>query len=256
MSTFSKFSCASVAGAALTLLSFAAQADSGLAPAAQNHPQRHKKNCMETVQSVLYADNGSVVLGRVLSPPEHAPQWRGADGARWSPHVQNVLQDGDNADMDGVSGPCRLVDGDVDSDYFKNDGVDVADLLKQIDQLMIDRSYLPEEGKHELLDPLAPDRTVEVSPADHQLHVFSNKRGVKTDLGRLGDEPAIDALAGGKHDAEPGYRGRTALGKGKDGNDTTHIPAVPEPSGYAMLLAGLGLIGALARRKPKSRTAP
>lgn len=251
MSTFSKFSCAAVAGAALTLLSFAAQADSGLSPTAQNHPQRHKKNCMETVQSVLYADNGSVVLGRVLSPPEHAPQWRDANGARWSPHVQNVLQDGDNVDMDGVSGPCRLVDGDVDSDYFKNDGLDVADLLKQIDQLMIDQSSLAEEGKYELLDPSLPGRTVEISPTDHQLHIFSTKRGVKTDLGRLGDERTIDALAGGKHDAEPGYPGRTALRKGKDGNDTARVPAVPEPSSYAMLLAGLGLIGVLARRKPK-----
>lgn len=34
-----------------------------------------------------------------------------------------------------------------------------------------------------------------------------------------------------------------------DGTYTTVLAAVPEPSGYAMLLAGLGLIGALARRR-------
>lgn len=38
-----------------------------------------------------------------------------------------------------------------------------------------------------------------------------------------------------------------------DVNNTLHIAAVPEPSEYAMLLAGLGLIGAVARRRSRKQ---
>ncbi len=38
-----------------------------------------------------------------------------------------------------------------------------------------------------------------------------------------------------------------------DGNNTLHIAAVPEPSEYALLLAGLGLMGAVARRRSQKQ---
>lgn len=38
-----------------------------------------------------------------------------------------------------------------------------------------------------------------------------------------------------------------------DGNNALHIAAVPEPSEYALLLAGLGLMGAVARRRSQKQ---
>lgn len=38
-----------------------------------------------------------------------------------------------------------------------------------------------------------------------------------------------------------------------DGNNTLHIAAVPEPSEYALLLAGLGLMGVVARRRSQKQ---
>lgn len=43
--------------------------------------------------------------------------------------------------------------------------------------------------------------------------------------------------------------GAVAVNAWVDGNNTIHISAVPEPETYAMLLAGLGMIGAVARRR-------
>jgi hypothetical protein len=37
-----------------------------------------------------------------------------------------------------------------------------------------------------------------------------------------------------------------------DSANTLHVAAVPEPETYAMLLAGLGLMGAVARRRNKA----
>ena len=43
-------------------------------------------------------------------------------------------------------------------------------------------------------------------------------------------------------------------GSNLDGGYTIHIAAVPEPETYAMLLAGLGLMGSIARRRNRTST--
>ena len=43
-------------------------------------------------------------------------------------------------------------------------------------------------------------------------------------------------------------------GSNLDGGYTIHIAAVPEPETYAMLLAGLGLMGSIARRRNRTNT--
>ena len=43
-------------------------------------------------------------------------------------------------------------------------------------------------------------------------------------------------------------------GTNLDGGYTVHIAAVPEPETYAMLLAGLGLMGSIARRRNRAST--
>ena len=66
----------------------------------------------------------------------------------------------------------------------------------------------------------------------------------------------IDALSGGiaKSIYTPYVDGTDAVKVYLDGSNALHISAVtavPEPESYAMLLAGLGLMGAIARRRNK-----
>lgn len=47
--------------------------------------------------------------------------------------------------------------------------------------------------------------------------------------------------------------GTTAVNAYLDANNTLHIAAIPEPSEYALMLAGLGMIGFMARRRLNNR---
>lgn len=225
----------------------AGAAESGLHDDAPRNDQQARKQCAANVHAVLTTRDGSTVLGRV-GVTHAGPDWRGGDGASLSSHAYAVLRGDASADMDGLTGPCKLEDGDVGKESRINDGSNVADLLKDIDEwLEMNRRRRVEDSEAEFSQGKQKAR-LEIG-ADQRLHVVIGDGGDKTDFGRLSphywalyDVDGIGRLA-------PAYGPRLAgLGNGLDGLPGVMTP-VPEADTYLMLLAGLALLAAVARRR-------
>ncbi|MDC8757625.1 PEP-CTERM sorting domain-containing protein [Janthinobacterium fluminis] len=231
--------------AALLLLGGGAVA----APAAGNglHPQPdaaaqagQKKTCAQTLQPATDADGGATQLG----PPSAAAR-----------HVQAVLGEDDSADIDGVRGPCRLVDADIEVDEFIVDGTDVAKLLKQIDELLaLDQAALDEQGKEEEALALGKRRFYTNMDDDGQAlrtALFGSAGRTVPDVSAARRLRDWDDIAAGRRAMPPLYRSAGANPAALDnpaGGPAAMTP-VPEPSSYAMLLAGMLALGALALRR-------
>ncbi|MDP3538839.1 MAG: PEP-CTERM sorting domain-containing protein [Azonexus sp.] len=83
---------------------------------------------------------------------------------------------------------------------------------------------------------------------------FSNAGGVAnnsfaTGLGFMRIDAAATGIAKSVYNEY--LDGSSAVNAWVDSTNTLHIAAVPEPESYAMLLAGLGMIGFMARRRNK-----
>lgn len=167
------------------------------------------------------------------------------DGAL-SEHMRKVLGT-DDADLDGMGGPCRLVDGHFGENVYINFGPDSATVLEQIDELMAQLRALAGEEEEAPAD--ARRRTAQLAPGARaplpNSDLFDGDR--KIDLGPLrarGDAGQRFALW-----HRPADNTESAAPAG-------NLLAVPEPSSYAMLLAGMLLLGALRLRRLRTPQRP
>ncbi|MFM9437713.1 hypothetical protein ACFDR9_004803 [Janthinobacterium sp. CG_23.3] len=188
----------------------------------------------------------------------------GADAAGVSALMRRVLGGADDADMDAMGGPCRLVDGEVEVDGRLNDGVDVAALLEQIAALGGPDTRAPAARDEEALESGARTVGVATRGADQLLRLYLGEGEGKTDPAALPGqdwrrdwERAVDGRR--RPQAQPrvpaGLRDGWDGLDGKPGGPAGNLPAVPEPSNYALLLAGLGLL-ACWRRLSGGRARP
>lgn len=184
-----------------------------------------------------------------------------------SARAQAVLQGGDAAALDGVSGDCRLADSSGDSASRLNDGEAAAQLAEKVDEMM-QQTHPVLEG-----DLQAPPNEVkgphlDISEEDHQVHAYLGEGITRHDLGALRPaETAAEVLAIGERLTlqydNTDHRYHVALGGHLPSGElsaraqgvTAPSAAVPEPAAYATLLAGLFLLAVL-RRRPSRPTTP
>ncbi|WP_317201876.1 PEP-CTERM sorting domain-containing protein [Janthinobacterium sp.] len=228
-----------ILAATLMLMSALAHADggNGVHATAPKPAHQEKKSCLQNTATAR--DNGA---GRTTD-------WRDAAG---STHLLKVLGNKEDGDIDGVSGPCRLVDGDIGVDEHLNDGLDVAQLLEEIDSLIgLDKAALTQEEEDELAAPKRHPLAPRLSDSGRALRVYR--------LAGADSEP--DALfyrrAPRDWDYPAATRGaqlnpRGALSQRDNRAGDAPVPnlaAVPEPASYATLLAGMTLLAALGWRR-------
>ncbi|MET0378409.1 MAG: FxDxF family PEP-CTERM protein [Spongiibacteraceae bacterium] len=73
--------------------------------------------------------------------------------------------------------------------------------------------------------------------------------GVAADAGSTKTSKSFTDLAGGDYAFEVTGKSKGLLGGAYKFNMTANLSPIPEPATYAMLLAGLGLVGVMARRR-------
>lgn len=247
-----------------------AAADSGLYETSGQAPHQRPApqdcmNTMQTVPSVLITQDGALTLGRVVDT-SGKPHWLGANLDAWQPHMRNVLLGSDKADIDSRTSPCYLGNGDIDADYFKNDGGNASELLNEFDNVQVENKNLSDDDEHTLAEFMRRKQTIEQIANDSLPSIAP--AGLRVESGQARFQDVIDGLEGhgvaekagdmvyGK--SESGFRARIPPGKSGHGDDETggpgggSVPEVPEPAGYLALLAGLGALGVLARRRRAS----
>ena len=219
------------------------------APAAKadQRAEAQRQRCELTQRVEMETRDGSrMQVGRARLPQLHAG-WLEAQGEPWSPHARTVLQGEGSNGLDTMLGNCRLADGEVDKEARINDGVEVADLLKQIDEWLDLNRHADDEEPHQ--PDSTPTLQLSISDSDHQLHAYLGLGPDGHDLGLVsGDEQflLLDDQPGSAGPAHPPrYGGAPAAPQGASAGLTS---AVPEPAGYALLLGGLGLLALLRRR--------
>lgn len=211
-----------------------------------------RSHCLGTVRAELQTRDGERMdIGRVRATVL-PPAWHDAAGTL-PEYVRTVLH-GNQEDLDTLLSSCRMADGETDKEARINDGVDVSQLLQQIDGwLELNR---PQETEDEQALDDKFQLNLAVSAADHQLHAYLGIGPDTKDLGRLHDtavwlaQDAADVGAAGP-DGHPDRAAPAHLAADHPSHATPTSP-VPEPGGYTLLLAGLGVI-ALLRRRAASR---
>jgi hypothetical protein len=232
--------------AALTLMSGLASAGAAGGngprpqPAAEQAAAPEQNNCAQTIQAVLHTRDGAPPL--LLSAAAGAvPDWR-------------------DADMDGPRSACRLVDNDVEDNQYVNYTDETAKLLDQINQwLEFDRRppLTPEEEQLLLLRKRGVYLALDAG--DRKLHAYLGTGADKTDLGAFSERRGLQEWDAGRarrvarlydradRHYQPGL-------ENNGGGPAGAMAPVPEPSSYAMLLGGLGLLAALRHRR-RAKTA-
>ncbi len=227
MKTSTRFSRSSsalaVAVAVAVALAITGGAAGAAAPGAPGQPAaKAERSCAQAMQADTDARDGAL-----------------------SEHVRKVLGT-DDADLDGMGGPCRLVDGYFGENVYINFGPDSATLLEQIDELMAQLRALAGEEEEAPADARRRTAQLAMSARGHLLHAYLVDGGREIDLGplRAHGDAAGQRLVLWHHPA----------GNTESAAPAGNLLAVPEPSSYAMLLAGmLLLLGALrlsGRRAP------
>lgn len=244
-------SAALLAGSAGAVPQFDASADLPPAPPAAKAPP-----CSASVAAVMIDRDGARVIGRVLQT-QPTPDWQGGTAPALSPHAQQVLHSDGKVDMDGLNGPCRLVDSSRAKDARLNEGENVAELLAQIDEwLELNRKRGAQE-KEEMDSAMVPTLELELDDGGRHWQAFLIQGDGLQDLGSLSGlsplQPFDDGLelvlrfrADGSVQAFARHAGLS--GFNPDAGDAASASAVPEPASWAALLAGLALLGWRRRR--------
>lgn len=226
MKTSTRFSRSSSALA--VALAMAGGMAGAAAPEASGRPAaKAERSCAQSMQAGRYAREGAL-----------------------SEHLRKVLGT-DEANLDGRDNPCRLEDGYFGENVYLNFGPDSTTVLEQIEDLLAQLRALAGEEEEAPADAGRRVVQLEVSALDHLLHAFLFEGGRKIDLGPLGAHDDAAAAPGQRfvlwHRPSPPAEPAAPAGA---------LLAVPEPSGYAMLLAGMLLLGALRLRRPRAPQRP
>ncbi|WP_229260076.1 PEP-CTERM sorting domain-containing protein [Duganella aquatilis] len=177
--------------------------------------------------------------------------WNGSGDAPLSASAKRALHGGGRNDLDSYKGRCRLVDADHDSSEPLNDGVDPEQLLKLLDEMDAMNRTLSEDEEQSLLGSRIH---IAVDSTDNELHAYIGAGGSRLDLGQLSrldleNLPEGDDLAPRYDASERTGRAEKQLNRMGQANPVVLAAAIPEPSTYAMLLAGLGMLALMRRRK-------
>lgn len=177
------------------------------------------------------------------------------DDAALSSRAQRALHGGGKVDLDSYTGRCRLIDAEHDGQEPLNDGIDPEKLLKLLEEMDALNRTLSVEEEQALLERLGSRIYVQLDSTDNELHAYIGNGVNRQDLGQLSRlDPQYLAEDGdlvlhyGENEryAQAQRQMQNALG---GANPMGLTAAVPEPSTYAMLLAGLALMHLMRRRK-------
>ncbi|MEG2029641.1 MAG: PEP-CTERM sorting domain-containing protein [Janthinobacterium sp.] len=193
---------------------------------------------------------------------------------------------GKNADMDGTYNACRLVNGKIgyasrpNTGNSENPGFDKDNATPSLRKPQFDNS------NHQLSNPYDDSNTVASGGNGRRLRAYASPNfGARDFIAQPEDEnllPEAGGYRGGQlasraapeyasllrrspeTGSDSGYTEGGAGGGGAGGGldsggsgaipNVPTIPAVPEPSSYAMIVAGLALMGFAARRKRAKKT--
>ncbi len=213
--------------------------------------------CQMAGHAVLTTREGSVVLGSA-GVTGAGPDWLDRR-AGLSEHAYTVLHNSGQGDIDGLNGPCKLDDADKDKESRTNDGVDVAKVLKDVDEwLELNRKWKKKENDAEFPQNEKKVR-LEVG-SDNRLHAYVGEGVGKTDVARLTERrwEMYDVEAGAGFHQRQSYASLDATfqaqlesieGQRYSLGGHSLMAAVPEPSTYLMWIGGLAAMAYAMRRK-------
>ena len=230
---------------------------------AKQQPRQHvlTKSCVPRVESVLYTREGMFTLGTANPISNISPKWPGSDNAPFSEHIQAVLHSANNADFDGLNGPCRPAASNVAQVKLNDDGLNLAKFIAKIDELL----KFSADDEQELIQADLPTVTIAMSDADHMLHAFLGDGRDQSDLGALvtrpipmeADPDSTDRITLQFSESDGSNHAVLALGNDQKSQATlaadkgAFASPVPEPRRWMMFVAGLAALGFLSYGKWK-----
>ena len=192
---------------------------------------------------------------------------------------------GKNADMDGTYNACRLVNGKIGYASRPNTGNSETPAFDKDESTPSLRKPQFDTSNHQLSNPYGDSTAAASGSSGRRLQAAApTNAGARDFIARQEDEtlfPEASGYRGGRQAsrAAPEYASlvRSTAETGLDSGSTDSgaggggagggldsggsgaipniptIPAVPEPSSYAMVIAGLALMGFAARRKQRAK---
>ena len=193
---------------------------------------------------------------------------------------------GKNADMDGTYNACRLVNGKIGYASRPNTGNSETPAFDKDESTPSLRKPQFDNSNHQLSNPYGESNATSSSGSGRRLQSHDTPRfGARDFIAQQEDEnllPEAGGYRGGRPAArtppeyaslvrstpeaglDSGFSESGAGGGGAGGGldsggsgaipNIPTIPAVPEPANYAMVIAGLALMGLAARRKRAKKT--